>query len=152
MLVGLGANVIVKTLRSRPALHAHDHSHDTSTSSSHHHWHLHLFNRSHNHSGLTHVGLRPLLTGMVHGAAGSAALMLLVLSTIRSPLEAFLYILIFGFGSILGMFAISLLLAIPMHWVKRRVSSSLKPVQLMAGLFSCVFGLFLGATILMSLR
>jgi hypothetical protein len=89
---------------------------------------------------------------MVHGAAGSAALMLLVLSTIRSPLQAFLYILIFGFGSILGMFAVSFLLAIPLHWATGRMKFSGRPVQLLAGLFSCAFGLFLGVNIWMSLR
>jgi hypothetical protein len=74
--------------------------------------------------------------------------MLMVLSTIRSPLEAFLYILIFGLGSILGMVAISFLLAVPLRWV-----GSYKPVQLLAGVFSCLFGLFLGAEIYwMSLR
>jgi len=84
---------------------------------------------------------------MVHGAAGSAALMLLVLSTIRSPVEALLYILVFGFGSIVGMLAISFLLAFPLHWAKGRLATGYKPIQLMAGLFSCVFGLYLGAHI-----
>jgi ABC-type nickel/cobalt efflux system permease component RcnA len=105
----------------------------------------------HSHANWSQIGLRPLLVGMVHGAAGSAALMLLVLSTIRSPLEAFLYILIFGLGSIVGMLAISVLLAVPLHWAKSRVVTSYRPIQLMAGLFSCVFGLYLGAHIWISL-
>ena len=96
-------------------------------------------------------GLKPLLVGAVHGAAGSAALMLLVLSTIQSPLEGFLYILIFGAGSILGMLAISFLLAIPLRWAAVKVGSSYRPIQVMAGVFSCVFGLFLGAQIWMTL-
>jgi hypothetical protein len=50
------------------------------------------------------------------------------------------------------MFAISFLLAIPLHWARGRMRSSYKPVQLAAGLFSCVFGLFLAADIWMSLR
>jgi len=94
---------------------------------------------------------RPLLVGVVHGAAGSAALMLLVLSTIRSPFEAFLYILVFGLGSILGMLAISFLLALPLQWAKGRVVTSYKPIQLMAGVFSCVFGLYLGTHIWIAL-
>jgi ABC-type nickel/cobalt efflux system permease component RcnA len=96
-------------------------------------------------------GLRPLLVGMVHGAAGSAALMLLVLSTIRSPLEAFLYILVFGLGSIAGMLLISLFLSLPLRWASGRMAGSLKPIQLMAGLFSCVFGLYLGVHLWTSL-
>jgi sulfite exporter TauE/SafE len=94
-----------------------------------------------------HVGLKPLLVGMVHGAAGSAALMLLVLSTIHSPLEAFLYILVFGFGSVAGMLAISVLLALPLHWAKEKAATSYRPIQLTAGLFSCLFGLYLGIEI-----
>ena len=152
MLVVLGASVIFRTLRSQAEVHRHDHAHEVAVESPHSHWHIHRHGNSHDHSGWTHAGLRPLLTGMVHGAAGSAALMLLVLSTIRSPLEAFLYILIFGLGSIVGMFAISFLLAVPLHWAKTRIGVSYKPVQLLAGLFSCVFGLFLGVDIWMSLR
>ena len=155
MLVLLGANVIRRVLRAKSEsadIHRHNHTHESALNAPHSHWHIHFPGHSHNHSGWSHAGFRPLLTGMVHGAAGSAALMLLVLSTIRSPLEAFLYILIFGLGSILGMFAISFLLALPLHWARGRMSASYKPVQLMAGLFSCVFGLFLGADIWMSLR
>jgi ABC-type nickel/cobalt efflux system permease component RcnA len=125
MLVGLGVRVLVKTWCGTLEGHTHAHSHE-------------------------HLS-RPLLVGMVHGAAGSAALMLLVLSTIRSPLEAFLYIVIFGFGSVLGMLAISLLLALPLQWASRHVGSSFRPIQMAAGFFSCVFGLYLGATIWMSL-
>ena len=152
MLVVLGASVIFRTLRSQAEVHRHDHAHEVAVEEPHSHWHIHWPGYSHDHSGWTHAGLRPLLTGMVHGAAGSAALMLLVLSTIRSPLEAFLYILIFGLGSIVGMFAISFLLAVPLHWARTRIGASYKPVQLLAGLFSCVFGLFLGVDIWMSLR
>jgi ABC-type nickel/cobalt efflux system permease component RcnA len=152
MLVGLGLNVVVKTLRSSAEIHRHGHVHNFISNSEHSHWHVHLPGAAHEHSSWSHLGWRPMLTGVVHGAAGSAALMLLVLSTIRSPLEAFLYILIFGLGSILGMLAISLLLAVPLHWAKRRVSGNFRPVQLLAGVFSCAFGLFLGASIWMSLR
>lgn len=137
MLVVLGANALFRTMKRLPVQ-----------------GHFHLFGAGHTHLGLSHVGFRPLLTGMVHGAAGSAALMLLVLSTIRSPFEAFLYILVFGAGSILGMIAISLLLALPLHWARGKISiagSGYKPIQVMAGIFSCVFGLYLGVEIWMSL-
>jgi ABC-type nickel/cobalt efflux system permease component RcnA len=122
MLVGLGLRAIFHTSKA-PAGHMHSHL----------------------------PGLRPLLVGMVHGAAGSAALMLLVLSTIRSPIEAFLYILIFGLGSIAGMLAISFLLSLPLHWASSRMVTSFKPIQLTAGLFSCVFGLYLGVHLWTSL-
>ncbi len=147
MLIALGARVLIRTLGGK--IEVHDHTHIHSRTVSHSHWHLHTSDEqlAHDHSGWAHLGLRPLLVGMVHGAAGSAALMLLVLSTIQSPLEAFLYILVFGFGSVLGMLLISCLLALPLHFAKGRVAASYKPIQLTAGLFSCLFGLYLGLEI-----
>ena len=147
MLVALGARVLMRTFRGKIELHGHTHVHSGTVS--HSHWHIHTSaeSRAHDHTGWVHLGFRPLLVGMVHGAAGSAALMLLVLSTIRLPLEAFLYILVFGFGSVLGMLLISCLLALPLHWAKGRAATSYKPIQLTAGLFSCLFGLYLGLEI-----
>ncbi len=147
MLMALGARVLIRTLRGKIELHDHTHKH--SGTIWHSHWHVHAGGEphEHNHAGWTHLGLRPMLVGMVHGAAGSAALMLLVLSTIRSPLESFVYILVFGLGSVLGMLLISCLLALPLHWAKGRVAASYKPIQLTAGLFSCLFGLYLGLEI-----
>src|SRR5262249_15914954 len=69
----------------------------------------------HEHFKWTRLGLRPLLAGIVHGAAGSAALTLLVLSTITSPLQAIFYIFIFGIGSMVGMLLISILVSLPLH-------------------------------------
>ena len=144
MLVALGARVLIRTLQGKIELHGHTHTHSGIVP--HSHWHLHTGSgeQAHDHAGWVHLGLRPLLVGMVHGAAGSAALMLLVLSTIRSPLEAFLYVLVFGFGSVVGMLLISCLVALPLHWAKGRMATSYKPIQLAAGLFSCLFGLYLG--------
>ena len=150
MLVVLGARVLIRTLRGKIDLHEHAHLHNTIAF--HSHWHLHVGDgHPQDHASWAHIGLRPLLVGMIHGAAGSAALMLLVLSTIRSPLEGFLYILIFGFGSVVGMLLISCLVALPLHWAKGKVASSYKPIQLTAGLFSCLFGLYLGVEILSSM-
>ena len=124
MLVVLGVRVLVRHSREVP-LHVHGEA-------------------AHAHFGWTQFGIRPLIVGMVHGAAGSAALMLLALSTIRSPIEALAYIVIFGLGSIVGMFAISLLLALPVHWAASRAATSYRGIQLLAGAFSCLFGISLG--------
>ncbi len=149
MLVALGLRVLIRTVRGSIELHGHEHVH--SGVGLHSHWHFHTGNALLNHAGLGHAGLRPLLVGMVHGAAGSAALMLLVLSTIRSPVEAFLYILVFGFGSVLGMLLISCLIALPLHWARSRMVASYKPIQLAAGVFSCLFGVYLGLQIWFSM-
>ena len=52
--------------------------------------------------------------------------------------------MIFGFGSIAGMLVVSILLAIPMQWAARNVADGLSRVQIAAGVFSCVFGIYLG--------
>jgi hypothetical protein len=143
MLVFLGARVLYKTWKQKLELHRHPHAHAPGTSP-HVHWHLHTHGALHEHTGWLHVGLRPLLVGMVHGAAGSGALMLLVLSTIHSSLQALLYIGLFGIGSVAGMLVVSALLALPMQWIGMRVAGSYRPVQIFAGIFSCAFGVWLG--------
>jgi hypothetical protein len=110
-------------------------------------WHEH-----HHDFEWTRLGLRPLLVGIVHGTAGSAALTLLVLSTISSTLHALLYILIFGIGSMVGMVLISLLLAVPLNLARERMAGAMRPIQVGTGVFSCLFGLYLGVSILTSLQ
>ena len=110
-------------------------------------WHEH-----HHEFEWTRLGLRPLLVGIVHGTAGSAALTLLVLSTISSTVHALLYIVVFGIGSMVGMVVISLLLAVPLNLARERMAGAMRPIQVGTGVFSCLFGLYLGATILMNLQ
>lgn len=143
MLVVLGARVLYQAWKSKIHLHRHAHTH-VPGATPHVHWHLHSHGKPHEHAGWLHVGIRPLIVGMVHGAAGTGALMLLVLSTIHSPLRAVMYIVIFGIGSVAGMLVISFLLAIPLQWAARNVASGHQLVQGAAGVFSCVFGMYLG--------
>jgi len=149
MLVGLGARVLYQLSSEKLKLHRHPHSH-VPGKAPHIHWHLHASGKPDEHSGWLHLSLRPLVVGMVHGAAGTGALMLLVLSTIQSSVQALLYILIFGIGSIAGMLVVSTLLAVPLHWAARNVASGYRFVQAAAGVFSCVFGVWLAADILLT--
>jgi high-affinity nickel-transport protein len=103
------------------------------------------------HSGWIHYGLKPLLVGIVHGAAGSAALMLLVLSTIPPTWTAILYVLVFGAGSIAGMLLISLLLAGPLRWARLWSAALFNNIQFASGLLSCGFGIYLAMSILSGL-
>jgi len=41
--------------------------------------------------------------GLVHGLAGSGALVVLVISPVKSPADGIIYLLIFGLGSVFGM-------------------------------------------------
>lgn len=86
---------------------------------------------------------RPLLVGIVHGLAGSAAVALLVLATIRTPLAAAMYLLMFGLGTVLGMMIVTALLALPAIYAGERVVRMRVGVRLAAGALSIAFGLLL---------
>jgi hypothetical protein len=83
---------------------------------------------------------------MVHGLAGSAALMLLVLTSIRTPASGLLYILTFGIGSMLGMLALSALIGLPFALTGRRHAEAHRTLRLTAGAASAAYGLFLLAS------
>ncbi|MDQ3653053.1 MAG: hypothetical protein M3458_22800 [Acidobacteriota bacterium] len=145
MLIALGANVIRKLARG-DKLHIHQHTHGGYR---HVHFHTHdsfsvshVATEAHTHHGFS-LNLRPLFVGMVHGLAGSAALMLLVLSTIQSPLVGLFYILIFGVGSIGGMMAMSALVGVPFHLTANRFARANFAVRGLAALFSLMFGAFM---------
>lgn len=86
---------------------------------------------------------RPVLVGVVHGLAGSAAVALLVLAAIPGPAWALGYLLLFGAGTIAGMMAITLGLAAPMAWSIARFARLNRILRLASGYFSIAFGTFL---------
>lgn len=141
MLITLGLNALRKLARGG-RLHFHTHQHGQRT-----HVHPHLHDNSPENEPTTHhgfrLGLRPLLVGMVHGLAGSAALMLLVLSTIPSPLIGLTYISVFGIGSIGGMMLMSALVGLPVRLTANRFMGAHLTMRGLAGLFSLGFGLFM---------
>ena len=87
--------------------------------------------------------MRPLVVGIVHGLAGSAAVALLVLATIRDPRWAMLYLLVFGVGTIAGMMLVTGLLAWPFARGGTRVATMHRGMRVAAGLVSVAFGLLL---------
>ncbi|HKC46735.1 MAG TPA: hypothetical protein VKB63_03990, partial [Gemmatimonadales bacterium] len=87
--------------------------------------------------------LRPLVVGVVHGLAGSAAVALLVLATIPSPGWAIAYLLVFGLGTVAGMMLITALIALPAAYAGRRRDSWQRRLRLASGLISLGFGLLL---------
>ena len=87
--------------------------------------------------------LRPLVVGVVHGLAGSAAVALLVLATIPSPAWAVAYLLVFGVGTVAGMMLITALIALPAAYAERRRAAWQRRWRLASGLVSLGFGLFL---------
>ncbi|MGA9980798.1 MAG: high-affinity nickel-transport family protein [Candidatus Sulfotelmatobacter sp.] len=126
-------------------VHAHIHSHNPEV-------HLHmLLDREREPEGafqktLARMGLyqllRPLAVGLVHGLAGSAAVALLVLTTIREPRWAIVYLLVFGVGTIAGMMLITMMIGLPFAYTGRRFESFNRGLGVASGLVSLAFGLF----------
>ena len=87
--------------------------------------------------------IRPLAVGIVHGLAGSAAVALLVLTTIRVPSWAILYLLVFGIGTVAGMMLITAAIAIPFTLSENRFARLNHGLGLVSGLVSLAFGLFI---------
>ena len=87
--------------------------------------------------------LRPLLVGIVHGLAGSAAVALLVLTTIHNPWWALVYLLVFGFGTIAGMMLITSAIARPIAYSGKRFAGVGQTLAVASGLLSIGFGCFL---------
>jgi len=108
MLVALGCALAVTLYREQ--WHLHTHAHDGAR---HAHLHSHRLGADHAHRHGWRDSLPPLVVGMVHGLAGSAALILVVLSAVRTYWEGIAYILLFGVGSIFGMMALAALISLP---------------------------------------
>jgi len=141
MLIFLGVNILWRSFRPEN-LHQHVHEHNPK---SHIHFHLHESKEEdHGHPHPFNAMRRPFFIGMVHGLAGSAALMLLVLTTISTPWEGIAFILIFGFGSVGGMLVLSSLIGLPFILTARRFTLLNRWIRITAGVASTAFGLFLG--------
>lgn len=144
MLIVLGANVLFKLWKGS-ALHAHAHAHD---GVEHRHLHVHVAEPRHEHQHqhqhrTLRLGGRPFMVGVVHGLAGTAALMMLVVGTLPSLLLAAIYILVFGVGSIGGMVLMSVLISVPLAIATSRLRILERGIRVAAGLFSLGFGSFL---------
>lgn len=143
MLALLGLNVIRKLLQGGK-LHFHAHNHG-----SHSHVHPHLHETSESQDPEAHHGFkfrpRALLIGMVHGMAGSAALMLLVIPTIGSRSLGLIYIVVFGVGSIAGMAIMTLLVGIPFQLTSstKRFARFHQVLQGTAGMAGIILGLWI---------
>lgn len=140
MLVALGLRILWPWARER-WLHVHVHRHGGAP-----HAHLHFHGRSLSEAGHAHGGQslgRPFLVGLVHGMAGTAALVLLVLSTIPSAALGVLYIAVFGLGSIGGMVVMSCGLGLPFAFAAQRMSGLQEGLRVTAGAASTAFGLIL---------
>jgi ABC-type nickel/cobalt efflux system permease component RcnA len=87
--------------------------------------------------------LRPLAIGLVHGLAGSAAVALLVLSSIHNPLWAIGYLVIFGAGTMLGMMCMTAAMSLPLVYAGDKLPKMGRYLTVASGIVSVCFGTFL---------
>lgn len=121
MLALLGLDVIRRIVQQH--IHVHPHRHGGRR---HVHAHGHEAAVAHDEAAHAHphtraLPLRALTVGLVHGMAGSAALVLLTLGTIQSVWLGVVYMLLFGLGSILGMALLSFAIALPLRFTAHRL-------------------------------
>lgn len=88
-------------------------------------------------------GLRPLVVGVVHGLAGSAAVALLALTAVAHPAVGLLYLAVFGLGTVAGMAAVTTAIAVPSAFAASRVARMQRGLRLLAGALSIAFGAML---------
>lgn len=123
MLVLLGADLLRRLIAAR--VHFHMHRHGDGTTHIHAHSHAgeadHAASR-HDHVHARGLPVRALAVGLMHGLAGSAALILLTAGQIDSLLWALAYLALFGIGSLIGMAALSVVIAIPLQRLARSLS------------------------------
>jgi ABC-type nickel/cobalt efflux system permease component RcnA len=87
--------------------------------------------------------IRPLVIGLVHGLAGSAAVALLVLSTIKSPVWSTAYLLVFGFGTMMGMMLMTAAISLPLVYTGKKFFNINRHLTAISGFASMAFGFFL---------
>jgi ABC-type nickel/cobalt efflux system permease component RcnA len=155
MLILLGVlNLTGFLQRIGDTVHSHAHQHgELVHAHMHHHDHpAHAHTGSEAASGwlddvVARLGvfgsLRPLLVGIVHGLAGSAAIALLVLTAIPSQVWAIAYLLVFGVGTMAGMMLITAAHAVPVTLTARRFARTNRFLRVASGVVSAGFGLFL---------
>jgi high-affinity nickel-transport protein len=87
--------------------------------------------------------LRPLVIGIVHGLAGSAAVAILVMTTIADPWWAIAYLLLFGLGTVAGMAVMTTAMAVPIVYTGRKMFRWNQALAVGSGVLSVAFGMFI---------
>jgi high-affinity nickel permease len=140
MLVGLGAHVLWRLWRDRVHFHRHNHGDGV----------VHVHAHSHAGETIAHARAphlhahgfrwRTLLVGLMHGMAGSAALLVLTVSQASSVTVGLGYVALFGVGSMIGMGALSTVIAVPLAVSARWLTWANSGLQGAVGVVTIVIG------------
>jgi ABC-type nickel/cobalt efflux system permease component RcnA len=142
MLVLLGGHVIWRLVRERIHFHVHRHAEGTV----HVHAHSHQGERrrhdpdAHHHEHPKAFPIRTFLVGLMHGMAGSAALLILSASVMPSATLGLVYVAVFGVGSVLGMALLSAAISVPLAFSARFLTRGQQAVQALIGTATVVLG------------
>ncbi|WP_443147650.1 hypothetical protein [Nitrospira sp.] len=144
MLVGMGSDVLRKIIQGRIHVHVHKHPHQPPHAHAHsHRGEINHQTMDHHHSHSTTFLYRAIFVGLMHGMAGSAALILLTFQQIVSTLQGIIYIATFGLGAMLGRATLSMVIAIPLRYSSRSIRWLHNGLQVSIGAITIVLGLML---------
>jgi sulfite exporter TauE/SafE len=143
MMLLIGGRLIYAIVKVRIHFHIHHHR----TGEVHFHAHSHAGDVA-NHALSTHAHAHPkgawgrsLAIGMMHGLAGSAALVALAAASAPSVHVGLFFMLVFAMGSIAGMAAFSAVIAVPLSWTANTLTWASRSLQVVAGLIAVGIGL-----------
>lgn len=142
ILMLLGADVVRRVIRER--IHAHGHSHDRRGKHLHVHSHAdeaHHEASSHSHAHHSGLARRAALVGLMHGLAGSAALLIISIANTHDFTVGLVYVALFGAGSMLGMAALSITIALPLHLGARFLTWGYNGIHAAIGVGTVVLGM-----------
>jgi len=146
MLILLGLDVLVRMVRKKVHFHVHQHP------GGERHFHAHRHERDpdrrhsdaeHSHEHLRLFPGRALFIGLMHGLAGSAALVILALHSTETVWQGLMYLVMFGLGSVIGMALLSAGMAIPLLRSEGRFTRLNQGVQAVVGVANIGIGLWL---------
>ncbi len=164
MLIGLGAHLLYRLWRERVHFHVHEHvgnarhfhahSHKNETTphnlNPHDHAHAHATSNAKAQAkpgtpdtlgtALTALPMRTFAIGLMHGMAGSAALVVIASGSIASPLIGLIYIALFGLGSIVGMAILSAVIAVPLSASAKYMTWANRSLQIAIGCLTIIVG------------
>ena len=149
MLCWLGYDVLRRMIRQR--IHFHLHTHQGTTTTKHFHAHSHrddskddLLSSKHKHSHASpKLGKRSFIVGLIHGIAGSSALILITLDEFNSWGPAIIYMLLFGLGTMLGMAILSVIISLPLQRLSKSLTWAHNALNTLTGTATIGLGIWL---------